>query len=215
MKMNRIVPAFLLLFLFISGCLLFRQPAGGTYYSFEYQGDVYEIIGVQSDQGETANFLVKRENRGVVFRAIDRNQEGTLEQVLSGNIELDRANRIYRAGIRMAQQEGRYNKIEKYREFLYRYGSVRLVVRSTIEKKETYVNLFVIYDNDGSVVGIYRDDGSDGILTGVEKGKAELENARELYKILLDRAREENRLDESYPDRFIITVDDPVELLRR
>lgn len=215
MKMKRISPGFLLLFLFMSGCLLFRQQPEGTYYSFEYQGEMYEIIGVQSDQGETANFLVERENGGVVFRAIDRNQEGTLEQVLSGDIELERANRIYREGIRLAQEEGRYNEIEKFREFLYRYGSVRLVLRSTIKEGDTFVNLFVIYDDDGSVVGIYRDAGSDGVITDVDKGKTELEDARELYKMLLNRAREENRIDDSYPDRFIITEDDPVELLRR
>ncbi len=203
-----------LLLLYIAGCATVQPQPANTLFSFEFENSTYEIFGVTSEEGESVNFLVYREDDNTIFRVIDYNQDGVLDRVITGSVDLTDANNIYQEGIRQAREQDRFREIEKAREFEMLHNDYRLVVQSLLEDKQSYQNRFIIYSSDWIVLGIYWDDESDGILTRTEKGEIELSDAQTLYELILQRASEENRIEDSADERFILTKDEPVEEIR-
>lgn len=202
------------LLLYIAGCASVRPQPANTLFSFEFDNSTYEIFGVTSEEGESVNFLVYRENNNTIFRVIDYNQDGILDRVITGSVDLAEANDVYQEGIRQAREQDSFREIEQSREYEISHNSYRLVVQSLLEDRQRYQNRFIIYNSDWIVLGIYWDDESDGILTRMEKGEIELSDAQTLYELILQRASEENRIEDSGDERFIITKDEPVEEIR-
>lgn len=202
------------LLLYIAGCASVRPQPANTLFSFEFENSTYEIFGVTSEEGESVNFLVYREDNNTIFRVIDYNQDGVLDRVINGSVDLAEANDIYQEGIRQAREQDLFREIEQAREYEISHNSYRLVVQSLIKDRQSYQNRFIIYNSDWIVLGIYWDDESDGILTRIEKGEIELSDAQTLYELILQRASEENRIEDSGDERFIITKDEPVEEIR-
>jgi len=206
---------FLLFFLlYLAGCASVRHQPAHTLFSFEFDNSTYEIIGLNTEEGENVNFLIHRENDNTIFRVIDYNQDGVLDRVITGSIDLVDANLIYQEGIRQARERDRFREIEKYREFEITYNDYRLVVQSIPEGRTSYQNRFHIYDKDWVLTGVFWDEDSNGELTRIEIGEIELNEAQLLYDVILQRASEDNRIDERFDDRFIITKDEPVKQLR-
>lgn len=77
-------------------------------FTFTHEGRTYEIVGVDDSPEEGRNFLILREGSQILLRARDDEQDGHLDTLLSGNLSLEDANRIYAVGIQQAYAQGQY-----------------------------------------------------------------------------------------------------------
>lgn len=206
MKYSSKISYYLLLLFLVAGCSLFRSQPTGTLFTFEHEDKMYEIAGYVNESGESANYLTYREGDNVVFRAIDRNRTGVIDQVLSGSISMLEANEIYQSGIEMAMKQDLFKNIERNRTFELQYGDYQLMIESYQKTEEEFHNRFVLYDLNWNLKGIYWDDDSNGTIDRREAGELELDLARELYSITIERAGEQNRLEKTGDDQVIISL---------
>ena len=197
----------LILIIFLSGCSMFRSQEAGSLFLFEYQGKMYEIAGHTNEMGESANFLTHREGKKVMFRAIDHNRAGIIDQVLSGSIGVLDANKIYQAGIQIAMEEDLFKNIKRNRTYESRYGDYQLVVETYLKRNNEYHNRFLVFTLNWDLKGIYWDDDSDGLIDRSESGEVNLETARDLYSIILNEAGEDDQLIETENGQMIIGKD--------
>ena len=98
----------LLLGLCAEGCTTTRNAPSRSLFAFSYEGDTYEILSLVIPTNGGSNFLLLRQGERVVLRAQDEDQDGTLDTLLTGNLTLESANRIYAQGIAQAQAQGKY-----------------------------------------------------------------------------------------------------------
>ncbi|CAN5381913.1 hypothetical protein BH23BAC3_BH23BAC3_15150 [soil metagenome] len=207
-------PFLFLFLLYIAGCASVRHQPAHTLFSFELDNSTYEIIGLNTEEGESVNFLIHRENVNTIFRVIDYNQDGTLDRIITGSIDLMDANTIYQEGIRQAMEQDRFREVEQFREYEITYNNYRMVIQSVSEGRTIYQNRFLIYDTDWILIGVFWDEDSNGELTRIDMGDIELNDAQLLYDEILQRASEDNRIDERFEERFIITKDEPIKEIR-
>lgn len=165
---------------------------------------MYEIAGHTNEMGESANFLTYREGKKVMFRAIDYNRAGIIDQILSGSIGVLDANKIYQAGIQIAMEEDLFKNIKRNRTYESKYGDYQLVVETYLKKNNEYHNRFLVFTLNWDLKGIYWDDNSDGIIDRNESGEVDLETAQNLYSRILDEAGEDNQLFETDNGQMII-----------
>lgn len=191
----------------LAGCSMMRPQQSGSLFVFEYEGQDYEIAGFSNPEGEAVNMLIQRdrENEKVQFRVMDQNQTGVLDQVLTGDISLKEANKIYHAGIRVAQQQDQYRSLERERVFETETEKYRLIVESYLKNEDSPFNRFVIYDLNWNLLGIYFDEGSDATLNRQQEAEIEMTVAQELYMRAIERAGEKNMLDKSTDRQVIIS----------
>ena len=177
----------------LAGC------AGGNQYkrslfTFAFEGETYEIICTKTGAGDGYNVLVKREGEQVVYNARDEDQDGTLDTVRIGNITLETANKIYRAGIAQAKLKGQYS--EQIPSQLY-----------TLTDAQYNYLLETIYLNYGKVnnrltiVDIVRqteakvlDNNADGALDVIETGDLSYDEYQAVYKMILEYGSKEGRI---------------------
>jgi len=208
---NLIFSIILLPFFVLAGCASVPTQPTSTSFSFEFEDSTYEIIGIMNEEGESMNFLLHRQNDSTLFRVIDLNQDGIMNRVVTGTIDLDRANVIYQEGIRQAIEKGQFKETVHTREFDTIYDDYRLQVQSYLMSRDQFQNRFIIYNLDWIILGVYLDEDSDGLLTIQELGEINMEDAQNLYDVVLHRASEKNRIDTSHSDRYIISSEKPVK----
>lgn len=194
----------LVLVIFVSGCSMFRTQQNGSLFLFEYQGKMYEIVGHTNQMGESANYLIHRERKNVVFRAVDHNRAGIIDQVMSGSIGVLEANEIYNAGIQIAMEEDLFKNIKRDRTYRSEYGDYRLVVETYLKSDNEFHNRFLLFTMNWDLEGIYWDDDSDGLIDRSESGEVDLETAQNLYSTLLEEAEEDNQLTKTENGQMII-----------
>lgn len=194
-----------LLALSIAGCSLFKSQPTGTVFTFDYEGKTYQIVGYDEPDGESANFLVLREGDTVELRVIDRGQTGFLNEVLTGSIDIAEANRIYQAGINIAMEKELFREKERNRLFETEIDEHRTTVESYLSSDNSPRNRLSVYDLNWSLLGVYWDDGSNGIIDSVDFGDLDIENAQNLYKTALERAEKQGRLEDSDSETYIIS----------
>jgi len=208
---NLIFSIILLPFFVLAGCASVPTEPTSTSFSFDFEDSTYQIIGIMNEEGERMNFLLHRQNDSTLFRVIDLNQDGIMNRVVTGTIDLDRANVIYNEGIRQAIEKGQFKETAQLREFDTIYDDYRLQVQSNIISRDQFQNRFIIYDLDWIILGVYFDEDSDGTLTILELGEINMEDAQNLYEVVLHRASEKNRIDASHSGRYIISYENPVK----
>lgn len=204
------------LLMIMAGCSLFKTQQNGSLFVFEYEGQTYEIAGFTGEDGESVNMLLQRdpESDAIYFRVIDENQTGILDRVITGDINLKDANRIYQAGIRIAQQQDQYKSIDRERTFETETDEYRLIVESYLKRQNSPFNRFIIYDLNWNLLGIYFDEGSDATLNRQQEADVEMTTAQELYNVAIERAGENNKLEKSSDRQVIITQDSKASVPR-
>src|SRR6056297_641422 len=195
----------LILLFFVAGCSMFRTQQSGTLFSFNYEGKTYEIAGYTNESGESVNYLTYRENESIVFRAVDHNRSGIIDQIMSGSISIMEANKIYQAGMRIAMEKDLFKNIQRDRTFEVAYNEYQLLVETYQKRKGKFHNRFILFDLNWELIGSFWDDDSDGELDRTESGDVELDFAQNLYSIALQRAGESDRLHETDDNQRIIS----------
>ncbi len=190
----------------MAGCALFSQRPGHSLFIFEFEDTHYEIAGFFNEDGESANFLILRDNETILFRAMDYNQTGVIDRVLSGPVSLEEANRIYMAGMEIAKEMNQFKEIERNRLFETVTDDYTLIVESIRSEGNQFQNRLLIYDHQWTLLGIYWDTNSDGAIDRTDRGELDPELVEELYSLALQRAADENRLKSDRDGRLIITL---------
>ncbi|WP_340104227.1 hypothetical protein [Rhodohalobacter sp. 8-1] len=206
MKYSKKILYPLLILFFAAGCSLFRTQPAGTLFTFTYEGKTYEIAGYSNESGESLNYLTFRDNGDVVFRAVDRNQSGLIDQVIHGSISVLEANEIYRAGIQLALENDQFKRIDRNRIFEQEYGDYQLMVESYLKKEDQFHNRFVLFNLNWDLVGIYWDEDSDGTIDRKDAGDLDMELVQELYSIAISSADKQKRLEKTDNDQLIINA---------
>jgi hypothetical protein len=170
----------------IAGCGSSKQQA--LHYSFEFvhEGMDYEIISVVASEDRGYNFLTRREDGQVVLSAKDEDQNGTIDAIVLGDLDLISANSIYASGIEIARAHNRYRELHDTRSFACTISGQDYVVNSLSgDEQGSFYNTFVFSDGyGGEVVAV--DEDADGKLDVIRKGVADLSECTELYLAALE-----------------------------
>lgn len=195
---------------YLSGIVLFialgcasRPPGvqlGGM--QFDFEGEQYTIRSYTPPTLEGYNILSLTRNGEVVFRAIDKEQDGVLDEVIEGEVDIETAREIYARGIREAQKQGKVRSRSLAREFIlavdfrtYRMTTYMLALG------EIYNRLVITnIDNERAVVVDYD---ANGKIDKVEEGERDLKYYQGLYRIVLNYGMKNGDIIKS-DNRFLV-----------
>ena len=191
----------LLLFVLTSTLLGFSScaslPSGTTrnVFSFNYEDQEYQIISLTTRSGEGTNYLVLSDSSGIeLLNCKDADQNGTIDQVLSGGVSLEEADLIYQAGISYAQEKGNYRERIPERTYQLNYPGYSFVVRSYQISKTNVSNLFITRIDSSGIESILIDIQADGTLDHFEKGTGQISKYQSYYIATLGIGIQENKI---------------------
>lgn len=206
--MNVFKPFLLLITLLVFiGCASSEPRIESSKFEFEYEEETYEIIGLISSDGESLNDLVLRDGREIVFWARDSNQDGEMDRVMRGDISLERANEIYRAGIRLAAEQGKYEQKPHPRTFEFADEKVIYSVITVLGESGNNYNIFSVYDIETEVETKMRDSNLNGQIDENQFEDEEHIRWQRLYERALNRGVKERRIQKTDEDTYIVLVD--------
>jgi hypothetical protein len=181
-----------------------RVEIGG--YTFSYDGKEYRIESVTPNYSEGYNILSRREGDRLVFKGIDKEQDGKLDELQVGNMPLGEARKIYEERILEGERRGYLKKRTFAREYktsdaMYDYTLATYILvtgelynRLTIATRQVFQEPAVLFDED-----------ADGQLDRIEKGLDLLPRYQSLYREVLDRGVREGRVVKS-DKKFLVTL---------
>ncbi|MBN2201176.1 hypothetical protein JW777_04415 [bacterium] len=170
-----------------------RVEIGG--YTFKHDGKEYRIESVTPSYSEGYNLLTRREGDRLLFKAIDKEQDGQLDELTLGDMTLDEARAVYREGILEGERRGYLKKRTFAREYrasdsFYDYELATYILATgeiynklTLMKKQAFLETAVVFDQD-----------ADGQIDRVEKGFGTVSEYQRLYRNLLDRGLREQKV---------------------
>lgn len=177
------------------GCGSTRQKVEVGRYSFNYEGKTYDIESLTPKSQEGYNFLILKENDKLLLRAIDKEQDGILDKMLSGDISLEKANEIYRQGILLGRTRGQVRKRNFTRLYTTSDNLNNYVLKTYIlAVGEVYNRLTIsskILSEEETVV---LDLDADGNLNKIEKGSDDLLHYQNIYKRILNQGMAQGRV---------------------
>lgn len=158
--------------------------------------ETYQIIGINTADGEAVNDLIQREDREVFLWTRDTNQDGFMDLVLRGDITLDEANRIYHQGIRIAAEMGKYQQREYPRSYRIETDEhIFTVITVLASPRSESVNQFIIHiRSELQDIRLY-DRNMDGQLDGDPDDVPELQRWQEFYTATLEQGIEDQRIE--------------------
>jgi len=194
------------LFMFM-GCASTEPRIESSKFEFQFENETYEIIGLVSSDGESLNDLVLRDDREIVFWARDDNQDGAMDRVMRGEISLERANEIYRAGIRLADEQGKYQQKPHPRTFEFVEDQYIYTLVSVVGDSEDSYNLFAVYNVETKVEVKMRDSNRNGQLDEDQFEHEEYIQWQRLYERALEKGVDERRVRQTEEGIYIVLVD--------
>ena len=179
--------------LLAGGCGSTKNEPSHYKFVFSHDGDDYEIISVVVSSDGGHNFLTSRDRGRLVLSAKDIDQDGTLDTVLIGDVELGVANDIYVAGIDEARRSGRYREQVSSRIFKYDRPGYTYVVQTFILESGDRYNTLIYFDAAGNEV-LCLDSDADGTLDRVTRGTVDLQLSQEFYELVLEEGLRRGRI---------------------
>jgi len=206
--MNVLKPFLLLMsLLIVMGCASTEPRTESSKFEFQFDEQTYEIIGLISEDGESLNDLVLRDGREIVFWARDQNQDGAMDRVMRGDISLERANEIYRAGIRLAAEQGKYEQKPHPRTFEFVDEQYIYTLVTVMGDSESSYNLFSVYNIETEVETKMRDSNHNGRLDENQFESEEYIQWQRLYERALEKGVDERRVQKTDEGTYIVLVD--------
>jgi hypothetical protein len=164
-------------------------------YSFRCEGKEYRIESVTPDYMEGYNVLTRRIKDELVMKALDKDQDGVLDEIVSGDVTVDEAGRIYKEGLKEGERRHLIKTRPNTREYrtsdvlsdcvliTYILALGDIYNKFTVSQFKNFQNSTVLLDSD-----------ADGKLDLVEKGPGTIASFQSLYNQIIDKARRENKL---------------------
>ncbi len=174
-----------------------RVSSGG--YSFDLGDSTYRIVSLTPRDMVGYNTLVMNEDEETIVLGIDKDQNGSLDEIMREGLSLEEGRRIYSAGI-----------VEGIRRGLVKLRTVATDFTTVIDEKtyvlttyvlavgEVYNKLVVASANIGGREAIIVDLGADGNLDMIEAGISSLEDYQAVYRQVLERAMKRGRVKMVY-----------------
>lgn len=192
-----------ILAVFLAGCTTTRPPAGQGVFSFEYDGAPYQIVSIVTDDGDGHNFLLRRDGNRTVLRARDDDQDGRLDVVLHGGIDLEQARTIYAAGIAQARELGRCSERTPQRVYDLVIDDISYSLRTTIIHAAEATNRLMVYDPGFGRQLMFVDTGADGTLDESPEGNSLTPTIQNRYEAVLREGVRSGWIDD-IDGRFIV-----------
>ncbi|OGU56473.1 MAG: hypothetical protein A2V66_05750 [Ignavibacteria bacterium RBG_13_36_8] len=182
--------------LILHACSSSENTTGMTGFYFRIGGTKYQIETVPSQFGQGYNVLAHREGNIIYLLAIDKEQDGEIDEVVAGNIDLEEANRIYHYGISYGERIGYVKKRFFERKYdttdeMYEYTLKTYILalgptfnRLTIKHKMRLRSEIVILDMD-----------ANGEIERIEKGIGDMEELRRQYRYVLEKGIKESKVE--------------------
>jgi len=167
-------------------------------YSFQYEGATYLIHSLTPKYKDGYNVLIQKRGDQIVLQGIDREQDGILDELIVGEIPLEKAKEIYKKGISEAERRGnvyKKNVNREYRTTIDDYTYV--VVTYLLELGSIYNRLTIMEPWFSKVEVVILDSGADGTLDKIEKGEGILEEYQKKYSLVLQRGLKEKKVIKS------------------
>ena len=179
----------------IMGCGATRAPIKSKGFSFQYEGTTYHIESMTPPKKEGYNMLVHKEGNQIMLRAIDKEQDGMIDEVVQGNISLKEADAIYKKGIATAKVSGNFKK----RKYLRAYRTSDLLNDYELSTfiltvGDTYNRLAIVNKKTLDEETVVVDLTADGHLNKMEKGSENVAYYQKLYQKILDQGLKEGRI---------------------
>jgi len=151
------------------------------------------------------NQLVLRDEGRVVFMGLDRDQNGSLDEVVVGTIPLEEAIRIYSRGLLIGIREGMVRNTTWQNDFSVIIDRRTCVVTTfVLAAGEMYNKLTVLNTDIGLEEAVVVDLGADGSLDLVERGERGRAYYQSLYLLVLERGLDAGRINRSEGTYLII-----------
>lgn len=182
-------------FIIFLGCSPARPKVEIGGYTFAYEGLEYRIESVTPNYSEGYNTISRREGDRLVFKGIDKEQDGKLDELMVGNATLEEARKIYNEGILEGERRGYLRKRTFAREYktsdaIYDYVlATYILVTGEVYNRLTIVNKR-LFQEPAVVV----DDDADGQVDRIEKGLESLSRYQSFYRDVLDRGVKDRRI---------------------
>jgi len=177
------------------GCGL-RQPVvelGG--YAFRYGGKEYRIESVTPSTLEGYNILTRRDRGELVFKAIDKDQNGVLDEIITGEVPFDEAGRIYEEGLQEGEKRHLIRRRSTVREYRTSDAAGDYVLTSfVLALGDIYNRLTITQRQAFRETVILTDCNADGSIDLIERGVGTVVTYQPKYDRLLEKARRENKL---------------------
>ncbi|MBN2029107.1 hypothetical protein JW824_02585 [bacterium] len=156
-------------------------------YSFEFEGKHYHIESVTPNYVEGYNIITRRDGDILLFRAVDKEQDGILDELTVGNMSLEQAQKIYQAGILEGEERGYIRKRTFAREYRTSIGGDRFILATYILALGDIYNKLFYYEIMRGVEVEILDLQADGIIDRVENGNKDLGVYQTIYRDIIDR----------------------------
>lgn len=182
-----------------------QVEVGGFF--FHYDGLEYRIESITPNYSEGYNILTRREGDRLVLKAIDKEQDGRLDEVVTGNISMETAQAIYREGILEGERRG-YIKTRTFaREYRTSNGMNDYILATYVLATGEVYNKFTMIKKSliKSPLDVVIDQDADGTIDKIETGEEFLSYYQNLYTKVLEKGLKEKRMMKS-GKRFLVIM---------
>ena len=181
-------PLYMAVLCMFIACRSFKPQIQVGGFNFDYNGKICRIEGVTPNYQEGYNILTCRDQGKLVFKAVDSDQDGALDDILAGTIALEEAEKIYQAGLDYGYKSGLIHQRTLVREFEYQEAQVLYRIATLILLRgETYNKFQVIPPALSGPAAVLIDEGSDGELDRMEKGHGSLKDYQDIYQHVIEK----------------------------
>ncbi|HHS12610.1 MAG TPA: hypothetical protein ENN03_02450 [bacterium] len=176
----------------LMGCAGTRPVQESAGFNFDYQGHTYHIRSIIPKSMVGYNLLFLRKGDSVVRSAIDKDQNGRIDELTAGDWTMDQAQAVYQAGLEAARSRRVYYQIPLNRVYRTVDGKNEYILQTySLAVGEIYNKLQVInkWMRQNQVVVL--DFDADGLLNAFEDGKGSLNQYQQTYESILERGLRE------------------------
>lgn len=178
---------FPLLGLLVISCSSTQNLPVKSTFDFIHDEQNYQIISINSPDGEGRNFFTRMEGNSTVLKCLDMDQDGVLEILQYGNLDLTEANMVYSIGIQKAMETGKFKNLKGYRKYTFTENDSLFTIETFGHYVDQIYNIFTIIDLQNNSVATFLDNDSDGQLDDSESEKANLRQAQNIYSRILQQ----------------------------
>lgn len=181
--------------LLVCGCSTFKPVIRVGGYTFDLEGREYRIESVTPNYMEGYNMLTRLDGEKVDMKAIDREQDGRIDEVTIGRITLEEATRIYQAGLFEGERLGHVKKRNLSREYRGSDSSHEYILTTfLLAHGESYNQLILFSRQNFRMKSELVDLGMDGKIDRIEEGSLAISEYQLLYRRVLERAMQEKKV---------------------
>jgi hypothetical protein len=179
----------------ILGCATTRPALKAGGYPFTYEDKQYRIESVTPKTDVGYNILVFGESDQITVKAIDNDQDGVLDKVIKGDIQLAELQKIYETGLSFGKMHGTVKNRVPSRE--YRTSDViNFYVLNTykLATGDIYNKLSIISKRTFQDPTVLLDLSADGSLNQVKGSEEKPEKYQNMYDLVLKRGLEDGQV---------------------